>query len=47
MVHIPALGGLTQARYPGEIEEMARDYIVVTLDAPIYDVKVRITGAGQ
>ena len=30
MVHIPALDGLTQARFPGEIEDMARDYIAVS-----------------
>jgi hypothetical protein len=30
MVHIPALGGLTQARFPGEVELTAREYIAVT-----------------
>jgi hypothetical protein len=44
MIAIPALDGLTQARHRGEIEEMARDYIAVTLDAPIADVAVRIVG---
>ena len=32
MVHIPAIDGLTQARFPGEIVEMARDYL--SLSAP-------------
>ena len=26
MVHIPKLGGRTQARYPREVEPMAREY---------------------
>ena len=30
MVHIPELGGLTQARYPREVESMAREYIAVS-----------------
>ena len=30
MVHIPELGGLTQARYPREVELMAREYIAVS-----------------
>jgi hypothetical protein len=30
MVHIPALRGLTQARFPGEVELTAREYIAVT-----------------
>jgi hypothetical protein len=41
MIHIRALDGLTQARFPGEIEEMARDYIAVSTDTPIEDVEVR------
>ena len=40
MVHIPALDGLTQARFPGEIEDMARDYIAVSTDIPIEQVTV-------
>jgi hypothetical protein len=40
MIHIPALDGLTQARFPTEIDDMARDYIAVTLDIPIADVRV-------
>jgi len=30
MVHIPELGGLTQARDPREVELMAREYIAVS-----------------
>jgi hypothetical protein len=41
MIHIPALDGLTQAEFPGEIEEMARDYIAVTTETPIENVEVR------
>jgi hypothetical protein len=29
MVHIPKLGERTQARYPREVELMAREYIAV------------------
>jgi hypothetical protein len=43
MIHIPALDGLTQARFPGEIEEMARSYIAVSTDTPIEDIEVRRT----
>jgi hypothetical protein len=45
MIHIPALDGLTQARYRGEIEYMARDYIAVTTDTPIDDIEVRLPDA--
>ena len=34
MVHIPELGGLTQACYPREVELMAREYIAVRLVRP-------------
>jgi hypothetical protein len=40
-VIIPALDGLTQAEFPGEIEEMARDYIAVTTETTIENVEVR------
>ena len=40
MIHIPAIDGVTQARFPGEIEGMARDYIAVTTDTPIEDVQI-------
>jgi hypothetical protein len=39
MIHIPVLDGLTQARFPGEIEDMARDYIAVTTDTPIEEIR--------
>jgi hypothetical protein len=42
MIHIPELDGLTQARFPGEIEDMARDYIAVSTGIPIDQVSVRI-----
>ena len=41
MIHIPVLDGLTQARFPGEIEDMARDYIAVTTYSHIEDIEVR------
>lgn len=41
MVHIPELDGLTQARFPGEVELMAREWIAVTTDIPIDQVEVR------
>lgn len=44
-IHIPALDGLTQARFPGEIEEMARDYIAVITDTPIDEIEVRLREA--
>jgi hypothetical protein len=45
MINIPALNGLTQARFRGEIESMARDHIAVSTDTPIDDVEVRISSA--
>jgi len=40
MVHIPELGGLTQARYPREVELMAREYIAVSTGTPIDQVAI-------
>ena len=40
MGHIPELGGRTQARYPGEIELMAREYIAVSTGTPIDQVAI-------
>jgi hypothetical protein len=40
MVHIPALGGLTQARFRGEVELTAREYIAVTTGTPLDQVAV-------
>lgn len=34
------VGAITQARHPGEIEDMARSYIAVTTDTPIDEVRV-------
>jgi hypothetical protein len=35
MVHIPELGGRTQAFYPREVEPMARECIAMTTGTPI------------
>ena len=40
MVHIPELGGLTQARDPREVELIAREYIVVSTSTPIDPVAI-------
>jgi len=40
MVHIPKLGGRTQARYPSEVEPMAREYIAVSTGTPIDQVAI-------
>ena len=40
MVHIPKLGERTQARYPREVELMAREYIAISTGAPIDQVAV-------
>jgi hypothetical protein len=50
MIEIPELDGLTQARRLDDVDQMAREYIAVTLDAPISQVAVSISGievAGQ
>jgi hypothetical protein len=41
MIHIPALDGLTQARNPGEIDDMAREYIALVTETSIEDVQIR------
>ncbi|QLQ11160.1 MAG: type II toxin-antitoxin system HicB family antitoxin [Nocardioidaceae bacterium] len=38
MVKIPALDGLTQARRLADAEQMAKEYIAVTLDVPLSTV---------
>jgi hypothetical protein len=43
---IPALDGITQARFPGEIEEMARDYIALVTDTPVAEIEVHRTRLG-
>jgi hypothetical protein len=40
MVHIPELGGRTQARYPREVELMAREYIAISTGTPIDQVAI-------
>lgn len=40
MVHIPELGGRTQARYPREVELMAREYIAISTETPIDQVAI-------
>ncbi|ONI72409.1 hypothetical protein BWI15_20455 [Kribbella sp. ALI-6-A] len=50
MIEIPELDGLTQARRLDEVEKMAREYIAVTLDVPMSQVAVSVSGvevAGQ
>jgi hypothetical protein len=42
MVHIPELDGLTQARYRGEVEQMARECIAVSTGTPVEDITVRV-----
>jgi hypothetical protein len=45
MIRIPELDGLTQARWPGEIEDMARSYIAVSTGQPIDNIAVRVIGS--
>jgi hypothetical protein len=40
MIHIPELGGLTPARFPGEVELTAREYIAVSTGTPIDQVAI-------
>lgn len=49
MITIPELNELTQARRLGEVEQMARELIAVTLDVPLGDVNVDVdvTAAGH
>lgn len=42
MVEIPEIDGLTQARRLDEAEDMAREYVAVTLDLPLSEVRVAI-----
>jgi hypothetical protein len=42
MIRVSELDGLTQARHPGEIDDMARSYIAVSTDQPIDTIAVRI-----
>jgi hypothetical protein len=40
-VHIPELGGLAQARYPSEVEPMAREYIAVSTGTSVDQVAIK------
>jgi hypothetical protein len=42
MIHIPALDGLTQARFPEEIEDMARSYISLVTETPVDKIRINI-----
>ena len=44
MIRVPDIDGLTQARRLGEVEQMARSLIAVTLDAPgdSFDVRIEL-----
>lgn len=42
MVSIPELDGLTQARRISEAEDMARDWLALTLGVAVEDVKVKV-----
>jgi hypothetical protein len=41
MIRIPEIDELTQARWPGEIDDMARSLIAVSTGRPIRDIAVR------
>lgn len=43
MIEVPEIDGLTQARRLGDVEDMARELIAVTLDVPLDDVEVEVT----
>jgi hypothetical protein len=42
MIHIPDVGGLTQARRLSEVDYMARDYIALVTHTPIDEIAVRV-----
>ena len=42
LISVPAIDGLTQARKIGEIEQMARELIAVTLDVRLSKVRVSV-----
>jgi hypothetical protein len=44
LIRIPALDGVTQARFPGEVETIAEDYIALVTETLIEDVAVRVVG---
>jgi hypothetical protein len=44
LIQIPALDGVTQARFPGEIERMAGDYIAVVTETAVEDIAIHVLG---
>lgn len=48
MVHVPEIGGLTQARRLSEAKAMARSLVAVTLDIPAdsFDVDIEVEKVG-
>jgi hypothetical protein len=44
MISIPDILGLTQARNPGEVELMAREYISLTLDVEMDSFDIELSG---
>jgi hypothetical protein len=42
MIAIPEIEGLAQARRLSEAEQMAREYVAVTLDVPLDSVAIRL-----
>lgn len=44
LVHVPAIDGLTQASHLGDVEQMARELVAITLDVPLdsFDVNVEV-----
>src|SRR3954462_13185994 len=43
-VEVPELDGTTQARRRDEVEQVAREYLAVTADLPLSQVKIEISG---
>jgi len=42
MIAIPELDGLTQTKNPEDVADTARDYIAVTTDTPIEEVRIDV-----
>jgi hypothetical protein len=45
MIRVPEIDGLTQTRNPGEVEEMARDYISLVTETPVDEIRLNIAQA--
>ena len=43
LIYVPEIDHYTQARHPGEVEEMARSLIAVCTEQPIGDIAVHIS----